>query len=75
MLSRKKYLVHYLEGNALNLFYYLLPTDSADACLNITELAIHWAAVRLYGIEGHGPYDDLALEFRFLFWYSAFQTC
>ncbi|MBM2838225.1 MAG: hypothetical protein HW415_850 [Deltaproteobacteria bacterium] len=49
--------------------------ESADNCLNISELAIHWAAERLYGVEGHGPYDDLALEFRFLFWYSALQTC
>lgn len=32
--------------------------ESAADCLNIIELAVHWAVERLYGVEGHGPFDE-----------------
>jgi hypothetical protein len=32
--------------------------STAENCLNIIELAVHWAVERLYGVEGHGPYNE-----------------
>jgi len=31
---------------------------TADDCLNIIELAVHWAVERLYGVEGYGPFNE-----------------
>lgn len=28
------------------------------ACLDIIELAVHWAVERLYGVEGYGPFNE-----------------
>ncbi len=31
---------------------------TADDCLNIIELAGHWAVERLYSVEGYGPFNE-----------------
>lgn len=31
---------------------------TADDCLNIIELAVHWAVEWLYGVEGYGPFNE-----------------
>jgi len=31
---------------------------TADDCLRIIELAVHWAVERLYGVEGYGPFNE-----------------
>jgi hypothetical protein len=31
---------------------------NCDDCLNIIELAVHWAVERLYGVEGYGPFNE-----------------
>lgn len=31
---------------------------TADDCLNIIELAVHWAVEKLYGVEGYGPFNE-----------------
>lgn len=32
--------------------------STAEDCLNIIELAVHWAVERLYGVEGYGPFNE-----------------
>lgn len=32
--------------------------STAEDCLNIIELAVHWAVEKLYGVEGHGPFSE-----------------
>lgn len=32
--------------------------STAEDCLHIIELAVHWAVERLYGVEGHGPFSE-----------------
>ncbi|MDP3048258.1 MAG: N-6 DNA methylase [Thermodesulfovibrionales bacterium] len=32
--------------------------STPDDCLNIIELAVHWAVERLYGVEGYGPFNE-----------------
>jgi hypothetical protein len=31
---------------------------TADDCLNIIELAVHWVVERLYDVEGYGPFNE-----------------
>lgn len=31
---------------------------SANDCLNIIELAVHWAVEKLYGVESQGPFNE-----------------
>ena len=60
-------LVDFCRGLAENQKYapeYLRPSkqlkliSTADDCLNIIELSVHWAVERLYGVEGHGPFNE-----------------
>lgn len=32
--------------------------QSPDDCLAVFELAVHWHAEKLYGVEGQGPFDE-----------------
>jgi hypothetical protein len=60
-------LVNFCQGLAENQKYapeYLRPSkqlrliSTADDCLNIIELAVHWTVEKLYGVEGHGPFNE-----------------
>jgi hypothetical protein len=60
-------LVDFCQGLAESQKYapeYLRPPkqlkliSTADNCLNIIELAVHWAVERLYGVEGHAPFNE-----------------
>jgi len=31
---------------------------SAEDCLTVIELAVHWAVEQLYGVEGYGPFSE-----------------
>jgi len=66
-LQPSRELVDFCHGLAKNQKHapeYLRPPkqlkliSTADNCLNIIELAVHWAVERLYGVEGHGPFNE-----------------
>ncbi len=53
LADRQKYAPEYLR-----LPKQLKLITTADDCLNISELAVHWAVEGLYGVEGYGPFNE-----------------